>query len=108
MPDDPFQDIAQEIAELLHPEWFGREELCTQLGIQQELLDACLEWEVIQPSHTNQKGEDLFTAETIHRLSRGLRLHRDLGVNWAGVVVALDLLERIEELERKFPHSSPL
>ena len=106
MPDDAFQNIDQVIAELLQPEWYRRDELCTQLGIQQEVLEVCLEWEVIQPSHTNQEGEDLFTAETIHRLSRGLRLHRDLGVNWAGVVVALDLLERIEELEQEFPHSS--
>ena len=105
MPDDPLQDIDQVIAELLQPEWYCREELCTQLGIKQELFEVCLEWEVIQPSHTNQEGEDLFPTDTLHRLSRGLRLHRDLGVNWAGVAVALDLLERIEELEGRLPHS---
>ena len=100
MPDDSHRHIDQVIAELLQPEWYRREELCIQLGIREEMIETCLEWEVIQPSQKTQQGEDLFTADTLHRLSRGLRLHRDLGVNWAGVAVALDLLDRIEELER--------
>ena len=37
----------------------------------------------------------------LDRLQRGLRLHRDLGINWQGVSVALGLLERIEELEQQ-------
>ena len=35
------------------------------------------------------------------RLARALRLRRDLGLNYAGALLACDLLERIDELERR-------
>ena len=108
MPDESKQDIDQVIAELFEPEWYQRDELCAQLGIGRDLLEVCLRWEIIQASSTNQEGQELFETEALDRLSRGLRLHRDLGINWAGVVVALDLLERIEDLERNFPYSQDL
>jgi len=105
MPDEPNQEIDQVIAELFQQEWYRREELCTQLGIGDELLEICLRWEIIYVSSTDQEGQDLFEVEAFDRLSRGLRLHRDLGINWAGVAVALELLERIEDLEQNLLHS---
>ena len=30
-----------------------------------------------------------------------MRLRRDLGINWSGIGVVLDLLDKIEELERE-------
>ena len=108
MPDEHNQDIDQVIAELFQPEWYRREELCAQLGIGQDLLEVCLRWEIVHASNTDREGKDLFKAEALDRLSRGLRLHRDLGINWAGVAVALELLERIEELERSLLYSTEL
>jgi hypothetical protein len=35
------------------------------------------------------------------RLARIVRLHRDLGVNYAGAALVCDLLARIEELEAR-------
>jgi hypothetical protein len=35
------------------------------------------------------------------RLARAARLRRDLGVNYAGAVLACELIARIEELERR-------
>jgi chaperone modulatory protein CbpM len=35
------------------------------------------------------------------RLARAVRLRRDLGLNYAGAVLACELLARIEELEAK-------
>jgi chaperone modulatory protein CbpM len=40
-----------------------------------------------------------FTADTPARLRRMLRLRRELGVNFTGAVIIVDLLERIERLE---------
>jgi len=40
-----------------------------------------------------------FTARTAARLRRLLRLHRDLGVNFVGAAIIVDLLERLEENE---------
>ncbi|MCA9471874.1 MAG: chaperone modulator CbpM [Nitrospirales bacterium] len=99
MPDELNPDIDQVIAELFQPESYRREELCTCLGIGHELLDVCLSWELIQVTHTNMQGEEFFSTDAAERLSSALRLHRDLGINWAGVAVALELLDRISELE---------
>ena len=35
------------------------------------------------------------------RLARAVRLRRDLGLNYAGALLACDLLDRIEQLERQ-------
>ncbi|WP_447971470.1 chaperone modulator CbpM [Nitrospira sp. M1] len=108
MPEKPNQQIDQVIAELFEPDWYRRDELCAQLGIGQELLEVCLRWEIVHVSTTDQDGQELFEAQAFARLSRGLRLHRDLGINWAGVAVALELLDRIEDLEQNLLYSRDL
>jgi chaperone modulatory protein CbpM len=42
-----------------------------------------------------------FGGECLRRARIALRLQRDLGVNVAGVALALQLMERIEELEQR-------
>ena len=95
-----------ETVEYVTAEWaprqgIRREELCARLGIGSDVLELCLQWEIIEQPGPDPEGEGLFPFEAIERLSRGLRLHRDLGLNWAGVGVVLELLDRIEELERQ-------
>ncbi|RMH35516.1 MAG: chaperone modulatory protein CbpM [Nitrospirae bacterium] len=96
----------EELIEYVTADWAPQqgirlEELCARLGIGQDVLELCLQWEIIQPFETEPEGERLVPVEAIERLGRGLRLWRDLGLNWAGVSVVLDLLDRIEELERR-------
>ncbi len=45
--------------------------------------------------------ELLFAETAVPRIWRIMRLRRDLGINFAGIGVVLDLLDRIEELERE-------
>ena len=45
--------------------------------------------------------EWLFQDTAVPRIWKIRRLHRDLGINWAGIGVVLDLLERIDHLERE-------
>lgn len=42
-----------------------------------------------------------FAADVVPRVHRILRLRRDLGINYAGIGVVLDLLAHIEDLERR-------
>ncbi|HEV7562874.1 MAG TPA: chaperone modulator CbpM [Solirubrobacterales bacterium] len=44
---------------------------------------------------------DPFAWDAAPRLARLVRLRRDLGLNYAGAVLACDLLARIEELEAR-------
>jgi hypothetical protein len=45
--------------------------------------------------------EPLSNDEAAARLARCVRLRRDLGVNWAGAILACQLLARIDELEAR-------
>ncbi len=76
------------------------EELCLRLGVSQDVLELCVRWEVVEPLETSTEGTLFFTESSLERMRRGLRLHHDLGINWQGVAVVLDLLDRIETLER--------
>lgn len=42
-----------------------------------------------------------FAASTVARINRARRLHRDLGLNAAGLAVTLDLLDEIDRLRRR-------
>jgi|GEM_PF-570664 len=42
-----------------------------------------------------------FPRDAAARLARAVRLRRDLGLNYAGAVLACELLDRIEELEAR-------
>jgi chaperone modulatory protein CbpM len=54
----------------------------------------------IEPIKTNKEAY-LFTMRDVYRLRKLERLCRDLDINAAGGCVIVDLLERIEFLERK-------
>ena len=95
------------IAEFFSEVWIRREEVCSRLGIGEDLLDVCLQWEIIESRKPDQEGILLFSPEDVDRLGRGLRLHRDLGLNWPGVSVALALLDRIRALEQRQEGLSP-
>jgi chaperone modulatory protein CbpM len=52
----------------------------------------------------SESGERLVSRRTLMRLRRMQRLHRDLGVNFAGAAVIIDLVDRIEEIKRTPRH----
>ena len=47
-----------------------------------------------------EAGEVLLPTRAVIRVRRMQRLHRDLGVNFTGAAIILDMVERIEELKR--------
>jgi len=100
--------VEQVTAEIIHSGRIRREEVCARLGIGDDMLEVCLQWAIIHPPEPDPQGTILFPEDTLDRLGRGLRLHRDLGINWPGVSVALELLDRIEELEQQIHDLSSL
>ena len=107
MPEDHERDIEQVTGEFVFHAWIGQDELCARLGIGPELIELCLEWEIIHPPRTTSEGTRMYSCHALDRLSSGLRLHRDLGINWEGVGIVLTMLERIEELESQLKESFP-
>jgi chaperone modulatory protein CbpM len=52
-------------------------------------------------------GEPLLPRSAIMQLRRMQRLHRDLGVNFTGAAIILDLVGRIEQLNRELRGQRP-
>ena len=94
-------EIERVEAELVSGGHLRAEDLCVSLGISREILEICLRWEVIEPPEPGAEGIPLFPEAAIERVRRGMRLHYDLGINWAGVAVVLGLLDRMEALEQE-------
>jgi DNA-binding transcriptional MerR regulator len=72
--------------------------LARQAGVRVTLVRRYLEFGLFQPvSGTGQS--PLFEPSSASRLAKAERLRRDLGLNYAGAVLACELLDRIRELE---------
>jgi DNA-binding transcriptional MerR regulator len=58
-----------------------------------------VDWGLVEPEI--REPELLFSEAVVPRIWRILRLRRDLGINLAGIGVVLELLDRIEDMERE-------
>jgi chaperone modulatory protein CbpM len=62
--------------------------------VQEGVLD------VVDPDHPEWR----FTGAALRRARLALRLERDLQINLAGIALALELLEELEQLRRQVRH----
>ena len=77
---------------------FSITEVCSICAVDERQVVELVEQGVIGMHSVTQWR---FTANDLRRARISLRLQRDLGVNPAGAAVVVDLLERIEALERR-------
>jgi chaperone modulatory protein CbpM len=79
---------------------FTVEELCRSCMLQSDQIVA-----LVQEGVLEAYGEDTtrwrFRISSFRRVRTVMRLQRDLGVNFAGAALALELLDRIAALERR-------
>ncbi|MDD2725532.1 MAG: chaperone modulator CbpM [Methylovulum sp.] len=73
------------------------EQLCDACGVQTDWVISLVEESIIEP-----KGQGLshwyFSGASLVRVRSAFRLQRDLGVNLAGIALALDLIEELDNL----------
>jgi hypothetical protein len=74
------------------------EALCEATGVSRRTLARMVRLAVVEPA---SPGADEFPTEAVRRLRRLLRLRRDLGVNFIGGAILVDLLDRLDALERE-------
>lgn len=75
-------------------------ELCRSCSVQAETIEVMVEQGILEPSGT--RGHYwCFPANSIKRMRIALRLQQDLDVNLAGAALALELLERIDQLHAR-------
>ncbi len=75
-------------------------QLCRACGLSVEAVAALVEEGILEPEGT-RRGRWRFPADSIRRARTAVRLQRDLELNLAGVALALDLLDRVEELQAR-------
>lgn len=77
---------------------FTLADLCRCCAVEAEHIESLLEHGILEP--IGKQGQHwYFSAGSVKRTRITLNLQRDLGVNLEGAALALELLERIDELE---------
>ena len=80
-------------------------QLCRSCAITAETVETLMEYGILDP--LGKQGRHWhFPANSVKRARVAMRLQRDLGVNLAGVALALDLLEHIDRLDARLRTSS--
>ena len=76
------------------------EELCQAIGLQKDIVIQMVEYHLIEPAGNSPK-EWEFDSIAFKRAKMAANIHRDLEINLQGVALALDLLDKIEQLENR-------
>lgn len=80
-------------------------ELCCAVSSSAEWIIELVEEGVLEPVEAKmfrlQQTQWRFSVNSLQRAHTAISLQRDLGINIAGVALALDLLEEIEKLESR-------
>ena len=75
-------------------------DLCSACSKNTAWVRALVEEGVLEPVDVRER-HWRFTAVSLQRAHRAMRLERDLGVNLAGIALALDLLEELGTLRAR-------
>ena len=99
MSDDKYGDITLKGEILEESDLVSLADLCRSCTVETRTITTLVAEGILDPA-----GEDVehwrFTIGSLRRVKTVIHLQRDLGVNLAGAALALDLLDRIAELER--------
>lgn len=76
------------------------EDVCVACKVEADWVAELVEHGALDPAG-GTRGEWRFTQMSLVHVARAKRLERDLGLNVPGVALALDLLDQIEDLQRR-------
>lgn len=75
------------------------EQLSILTGVNAKIVSRLISFELIKP--VKREHEPAFQIEAVPKIRKLMRLHQDLGIGWSSMAVVLDLLDRIDQLERQ-------
>ena len=76
-------------------------EVASRCGVHPELIERFVRFGLIDPVGRNIREEMLFQVDVVPLVRKIMRLRNHLGINYAGIGVVLELMARIESLERE-------
>ena len=74
-------------------------EVASHVDVHPELIDRFVCLGLIDPVGRDSRNERIFHVDVIPVVRKIIRLRNQLGVNYAGIGVILDLMKRVEMLE---------
>jgi hypothetical protein len=80
--------------------------LAREAGLHPDLVARLIRLGALDPP-TGTRASPRFPRDAAARLARTARLRQDLGLNYAGALLAVDLLARIEKLEARLRRYEP-
>ena len=98
--------MAKDVLKILHGEILEEEvkislsQLCHLSNLSAESILEMMEYGVIEP-YKSSTDKWLFKGDSVNRLRSAIRLKQDLGVNTAGVALALDLLQEMDRIRER-------
>ena len=99
MSDERYSEIILTGEVLEESDLVSLADLCRSCTVETQTITTLVAEGILDPA-----GEDVehwrFTVGSLRRVKTVIHLQRDLGVNLAGAALAMDLLDRIAELER--------
>lgn len=79
---------------------YSLQDVCRVCGSRSEWVVELVEHGILHPTGSG-RGDWEFPGSSLHTAMRAHRLQRDLGLNLAGVALALELLDEIEALRAR-------
>jgi DNA-binding transcriptional MerR regulator len=80
---------------------YTRTEVASRVGLHPELIDRFVSLGLIEFMDIAETGELIFDSRVIPIIRRIIRLRNELGINYAGIGVVLELISRLEALEAR-------
>lgn len=99
MVSDNEQALACRVVKEEHTVSFGQ--LCRSCGVDAEWVVSLVQYGVIEPETGSRAESWQFRTNYLRRVQAALRLQRDLDLNVSGVALALDLMDEVEDLNRR-------
>ena len=81
----------------LSVEAVGLEELCESSLIPAQIICTIVEYGIVEPAGQSPDSWR-FNNHQIATTRKALRLHQDLEIDWAGIALAISLIEELEQL----------
>jgi DNA-binding transcriptional MerR regulator len=79
--------------------YLTRSEVAYICGLHPDFVEKLVSLGLVDYAERDSNGDVLFHAEVVSLIRRIMRLRNHLGVNYAGIGVILELMDRIETLE---------
>jgi chaperone modulatory protein CbpM len=97
------KDLEKVISGIVLDEYLeiSLKELCGMCGITPEMIMEMIDEGLIEQPPEGTKRNWQFRGYEVRRIQIALRLQRDLHVNLPGAALAVELLEKLEELHRR-------